>query len=59
MLNDIAENVGSKTLFNAVFNSPEQVLRFLLCRAFFLMFINAVIFTINVYGTSIFKIFSA
>ena len=24
----ILNNVGSKTLFNAVFNSPEQVLRF-------------------------------
>ena len=24
-------NVGSKTLFNAVFNNPEQVVRFLLC----------------------------
>ena len=24
-------NAGSKTLFNAVFNSPEQVVRFLLC----------------------------
>ena len=26
-------NVGSKTLFNAVFIRPEQVVRFLLCRS--------------------------
>ena len=35
MLNNIVDNidynVGNKTLFNAVFNNPEQVVRFLLC----------------------------
>ena len=29
----ILNNVGGKTLFNALFNSPEQVVRFLLCLA--------------------------
>ena len=35
MLNNIVDNLeqcGSKTLFNAVFIRPEQVVRFLLCR---------------------------
>ena len=32
MLNNIVDNINSKTLFNAVFNCPEQVVWFLLCR---------------------------
>ena len=32
MLLTTLNNVGSKTLFNAVFNRPEQVVRFWLCK---------------------------
>ena len=42
MLNNIVDNIeqcGSKTLFNAVFNSPEQAVRVLLCRIYFLFII--------------------
>ena len=35
MLLTTLNNVGSKTLFNAVFNRPEQVVRFWLCRGRF------------------------
>ena len=52
MLNNIVDNidynVGSKTLFNAVFNNPKQVVRFLLCTVkndFF----NLAILLLNIY----------